>query len=247
MNTLLLAAGDSALFAQSGHHYPKNLIEIANKPLLQHVIESQPHYCAPWSSLVCLLLRKENRVHHTGEVVRLLCRGARVVEVAEATGGAACTALLAIDTVPPQEPLLVAVGDAVIESDVTEAVSVFTQLDLDGGVIVFESVHPRWSYVRVGELGLAEEFAEKRPISHLATTGYYWFRRADDFWRAIQKMILKDAHVDGRFFIAPSYNELILEGARIGVHRIPVSSYYSLSTPKGVQTFEDRCLAGRSF
>ena len=52
---------------------------------------------------------------------------------------------------------------------------------MDGGVIVFDSVHPRWSFVRVDKAGFVIETAEKRPISRLATAGFYYFRRGADF------------------------------------------------------------------
>ena len=36
----------------------------------------------------------------------------------------------------------------------------------DAGVITFESVHPRWSYVRLDSENRVTETAEKRPISN---------------------------------------------------------------------------------
>ncbi len=43
-----------------------------------------------------------------------------------------------------------------------------------------------------------------------ANAGFYWLRNAGEFFKALQEMILKDAHVNGRFFVAPALNELIL-------------------------------------
>ena len=83
------------------------------------------------------------------------------------------------------------------------------------------------------------EASEKRPISRCATAGTYYFKRGADFLRATMRMIGKDAHVQGRYFVCPVYNELILEQARIGVVRDPQSAYFSLATPQGVQQYEE--------
>lgn len=239
MNVIGLFAGPSEAFEEAGHHYPKNLVEIEGQPLVQRVLSSQPLLQEPATRLVCLVRRDEDRRFHTGDVVRLLAPQAVVVHVPDGTAGAACTAMLAIDYVAPDDPLLLVNGDVVIDADVRPILDDFVARGLDGGMVVFRAVHPRWSYVRTDEAGHVVETAEKRPISDLATVGYYWFRRAADFWGAAQRMIVKDAHVDGRFFICPSYNELVLAGARLGVAEIDAADHHSLATPQGVVAYED--------
>ena len=101
------------------------------------------------------------------------------------------------------------------------------------------AVHPRWSYVRCDEDGLVVEAAEKRPISRLATAGAYWYRRGSDFVEAVMAMIRKDASVEGRFYVCPAFNELILRGLRIGTRHIDRAQYFSLATPRSVATYEE--------
>jgi len=91
---------------------------------------------------------------------------------------------------------------------------------------------------------LVVEAAEKRPISRLATAGFYYFARGRDFVDATSEMIKKDAHVNGQFYICPCYNELILRQRRIGVRVIPRSAYRSLAAPGDVHAYEAH-LAGR--
>ena len=40
-----------------------------------------------------------------------------------------------------------------------------------------------------------------------------------------------------QFYVCPAYNELLLENARIGVHSIPRSAYFSFATPQGAQAY----------
>jgi dTDP-glucose pyrophosphorylase len=189
------------------------------------------------AGLVCLVREEEDRRYHTSDVVRLLVPGATVHVVPELPS-AACAALHAIDLVDPEESLLVVNGDQVVDVDLREVIAGFEREGLDGGVVVFDAVHPRWSYVRCDEDGLVVEAAEKRPISRNATAGTYWFRRAGDLFESIMAMILKDASVEGRYYVCPAYNEMVLRGARIGVHPVGATDYHSLATPRGVEAYE---------
>jgi dTDP-glucose pyrophosphorylase len=114
----------------------------------------------------------------------------------------------------------------------------FSDHKLDGGIVVFEAVHPRWSFVKCDQEGRVVETAEKRPISNLATAGFYYFQKGRDFVKATIEMIKKDAHVNGLFYICPVYNELILAQKEVGVHVIPRVAYRSLASPADVHAYE---------
>jgi CTP:molybdopterin cytidylyltransferase MocA len=245
MRLIVLMAGDSGLFQVAGHDYPKNLVEIDGEPLVQRVVDNLRPLIEQASRAVFLVREEEDRRYHTGDVIRLLAPEAEVIGVPSLKTGAACTALHAIGHVDRDEAVLVANGDQVIEADLAEILAEFDRANLDGGVITFDAVHPRWSYVRVGEDGLVREAAEKRPISRLATAGAYWFRTGGDFLDGAMSMIRKDASVDGAFYVCPVYNELILRGRRIGTHHIDREAYFSLASLHGVDAYEQHLARAR--
>lgn len=235
------AGGDDA-FRDPGYPFCKPLTEIRGRPMIEHV----------WACLrplaadrhVFVVRNEDARRAHLADVLRLMDPGCAVVAADGPTAGAACTALLAVEHIDPDRELVVANGDQVFGCDVGAAVADFRRRDLDGGTIVFDSVHPRWSFVRVGDDGLVTEAAEKRPISRHATAGFYYFRRGGDFVRAAQDMIRKDAQVNGAFYVCPAFNEMILRHARIGVFAIPREAYTSLATPPNVEEYEQALAAG---
>ena len=238
LTLLVLFSGSSAAFKEAGHAYPKNLVEIAGKPLIQHVLDHLRPLSARDARLVCLLRKDETSRHHTGAVIRLLEPAAKVLEIAGETSGAACSALHAVDLIDPAQPLVIVNGDQLLPgADLAAVIDGFAGRGLDGGIVVFEDIHPRWSFVKCDDKGLVIEAAEKRPISNLATAGFYYFARGSDFVLAASEMLKKDAHLEGRFFICPAYNELILRGRAIGIHRIPRSAYRSLAGPADVAAY----------
>ena len=237
MNILVLMAGSSDAFKEAGYLYPKNLVEIEGLPLVQQVINRLAPLLCPENSIIFLVRQEENQQYHTGEVIRLLIPSAIIVEVVEPTAGAACTALLAIEHILSEEPLLITNGDQIVQADIGQIIAEFQERKLAGGILVFEAVHPRWSYVKCNAEGYVVETAEKRPISNLATAGMYYFAKGSYFVEAAMGMIKKDAHVGNVFYICPSYNEMILKQARIGIYKIPKTAYFSLATPQSVQTY----------
>lgn len=240
MNILILMAGGDEAFHEVGYRYPKNLTEIAGLPLVEHVIGSFASFVGkPDTRFTFLVKGEEIARFHTDDVLQLLVPNVEVIPVQEPTGGAACTALLAVESVNNDEPLLLCNGDMIVDADLAAVVASFQERDLDGGVVVFEAVHPRWSYVKTNESGYVIETAEKRPISKLATAGIYYFKQGRDFVQAACEMIKKDANVGGAFYVCPSYNELILRQKRIGVYEVPRSAYHSLADPRSVNDYEE--------
>lgn len=238
MNIVILAAGGKDAYQEAGSPYPKNLAEIAGKPLVQHVLERLLPLKALDARFICMIPGLENRRFHTASVIRLIEPEAVVLEVPETTSGAACTALLAVEWMDNDQPLLLVNGDILIDCDPVALVTDFAARGLDAGMVVFEDVHPRWSFVKLDADGLVIEAAEKRPISRHATTGLSWFARGRDFVRAAAAMLRKNAAVDGLFYVSPVFNEMILAQARIGVAPIEKSQYHSLKDPPGARAYE---------
>jgi dTDP-glucose pyrophosphorylase len=142
-----------------------------------------------------------------------------------------------MDRMDLDEPLVVVNGDIVLDIDLENVLKYFAAYD--GGIVTFESVHPRWSFVRTGADKLVLEAAEKKPISKQATVGLYWFASASLFLRAASDLMLKAGDPDKEFYVCPVYNELILQGGRIATWQIEARNYHNLSDPNGVRNYEE--------
>jgi dTDP-glucose pyrophosphorylase len=236
MIVVIPLAGEDEAFRDRGFPYAKPLIEIHGKPLVQHVWECLTPLNA--DRYVFVVRQEDVRLAHLDEVLRLMEPKAEVVQIEGTTAGAACTSLLAIEHIEADRELIIANGDQLLTCDLRAVIDDFRDRDLDAGTLVFDSVHPRWSFVRVGADGLVTEAAEKRPISRQATAGFYYFKRGGDFVAAASEMIRKEAHVNHNFYVCPTFNELILNYARVGVVAIQRDEYISLGTPQNVEDFE---------
>jgi dTDP-glucose pyrophosphorylase len=105
----------------------------------------------------------------------------------------------------------------------------------DGLVFTFNAIHPKWSFVKTNESGEVIKVEEKNPISDIATCGIYWYRKGSDFVRYAHRMIEKNIRTNNEFYIAPVYNEMLLDNKTI--FPFFVEKMWGLGTPEDLDSF----------
>ena len=232
MNILIPMAGEGSRFKKEGYTFPKPLIDVNGKPMIQCVIENldfDAHYI--------FLVRKEHlETYEIRSLLDVVTNGrSTVVVVDELTEGAACTALLAEKYIDNDEELLIANSDQVIEYSKENFNTLRRFASIHAMVYTFNAVHPKWSFVKVNSRGVATEVAGKNPISDIATCGIYYYKKGSDFVRYAKQMIDKDVRVNNEFYICPVYNELIQDNKTL----IPffVHKMHGLGTPEDLTKY----------
>jgi NDP-sugar pyrophosphorylase family protein len=233
MKILIPMAGEGSRFVKEGYIFPKPLIDIDGKPMIQCVVENLDFNCE-----YIFLLRKSHIEGYMGilDTLDRITNGRfKHIVVDSLTEGAACTALLASEYIDTDEDLLIANSDQWIEYQPENFVSLKRLTPVDGIVFTFNAVHPKWSFVKTNSRGFITEVAEKKPISNIATCGIYWYRKGSDFVKYANRMIEKNIRVNNEFYIAPVYNELISEGKNL----IPfyVNKMWGLGTPEDLRRY----------
>tara|TARA_R100000152_G_C6779761_1_gene211719 strand:- start:152 stop:844 length:693 start_codon:yes stop_codon:yes gene_type:complete len=229
-------AGEGSRFAKEGYTFPKPLIDVNGKPMIQTVVEN-----LDFNAEYIFLVRGEHLDKYEGleDTLQRITNGkCSIVVVDELTEGAACTALLAKEHIDNDEDLLIANSDQYIEYSPENFNMMKEMTDVDAMVYTFEAVHPKWSFVKTNSRGIITEVAEKKPISNIATCGIYWYRKGSDFVKYAEQMIEKDIRVNNEFYIAPVYNELIEDGKTL----VPfyVHSMWGIGTPEDLRAFLDQ-------
>jgi dTDP-glucose pyrophosphorylase len=237
MKYIIPIAAPEAMFPRDEFHFPKPQVEIDGQPMIARVIENLRR--ADRDAKFIFITRAEDCATFSLEQTLRLSAGddCTVIQLDRPTQGAVCSILMAIDHID-DDPIVIANGDQLFDNDLSAAFADFRSRDLDVGVVTFESVHPRWSYVRQGDDGSVVEAAEKQVISRNAIAGIYYFHRGTDFLICAEAMIENGRSVGGKYFIAPTINEAVLKGLKAGYHRIAPETYHSLYSPKRVEDYE---------
>lgn len=235
VNVILLAAGSDQSRQKDG--YPLCLSEIKSIPLIQKIIIQTNNI--PNNNLIVNFREIETNKYHLDNIVKLLNPESKVVKIPGITQGAACTALLSISEINNDDNLLIINGNEYIDIDYAKTINDFSKIKLDAGVVVFKSIHPRYSYVKLDENGYVVEASEKKPISNFATTGFYWFSKGKDFVNAAMGCIRKDARVNDMFYICPTFNEMVLNHKKIGIRMIDEKLYHPIKSERQLENFEN--------
>jgi dTDP-glucose pyrophosphorylase len=232
MNILIPMAGAGSRFKVAGYTFPKPLIDVDGKPMIQCVIEN-----LDFDANYIFLVRSEHlREYQLEPLLSMITNGrSKVITVDELTEGAACTALLAKGYIDNDEELLIANSDQIVEFSKENFNTLRRFTDFDGVAFSFNAVHPKWSFVKVNSRGIAVEVAEKNPISNIATCGIYYYRKGSDFVKYANKMIESNKRVNNEFYICPVYSELISDGKTL----VPfyVHKMYGLGTPEDLEKY----------
>lgn len=226
MNIIILMAGNSKDFEENGFSYPRYLIEVQNKPIIQRVIDSLENIS---DKITCIIKKEDQEKYYLGDTLKIMSPHVKVIEVEGNTRGAICTALFAIDDIDNDEELLILNGDQFLKTDILPAISDFRKRKLDGGIVVINSINPKYSSVLLDENNFIIQTSEKRPISGLASTGCCYFKKGSDFVSAGFSVIEKDVNVQGQYYISSTYNEMILNNGKIGIFEIPKKDYISFA------------------
>ena len=234
MNILIPMAGEGSRFKTEGYTFPKPLIDVNGTPMIQKVVEN-----LDFDATYIFLVRKEHLDTYSGltqTLERITNNRCKIVVVDSLTEGAACTALLAEDLIDTDDDLLIANSDQFIEWNPREVMYQFVNADVDGGILTFESTHPKWSYAKCNEDGFVTEVAEKKVISKNATVGVYYWKHGSDYVSSAEEMIKKNIRVNNEFYVAPIYNLMVRDGLKITIEKN--TRHDILGTPKDVKRNE---------
>ena len=231
MNVLIPMAGAGSRFQQAGYTFPKPLIDVEGKPMIQVVVEN----LGIDGNFIFVVQKEHREKYNLDTLLNLIAPNCKVVEVDGITEGAACTALLAKEYIDNDNPLFFANSDQFVEWDSTEFMYKMNETDADGGIVSFRATHPKWSFAKVDESGLVTEVAEKNPISDIATVGYYYWKHGSDFVKYAEEMIEKDIRVNNEFYVCPVFNQAIEDGKEIRTFDIP--KMWGLGTPEDLDNY----------
>ena len=234
MNVLIPMAGAGSRFTNAGYTFPKLLIEVKGKPMIQVVVENlniEAHF-------IFLAQKEHYEKYNLKQLLNLIAPGCDIIQVDGLTEGAASTTLLAKELINNDNPLLLANSDQFIEWNSNECLYAFTADEIDGGILSFKSTHPKWSFAKISDDGFVTEVAEKNPISNNATVGIYFWKKGSDYVKYAEQMISNNIRTNGEFYVCPVFNEAIQDKKKIRVKEI--KKMWGIGTPEDLNYFLER-------
>lgn len=231
LNVLIPMAGAGSRFEKAGYTFPKPLIEVNHKPMIQVVVDN-----LNFKSKHIFIVQKNHRSkYNLDTLLSMITDKPKVVEVDGITEGAACTTLLAEKEINNENPLIIANSDQYVDWNTSKFMYKMQEQNVDAGIVTFRSNHPKWSFAKIGEDGYVSEVAEKNPISNIATVGIYYWKKGSDYVKYAKQMIELNKRHNNEFYVCPVFNEAIADGKKIVTYDI--EHMWGLGTPEDLTYF----------
>ncbi len=231
MNILIPMAGMGSRFQQAGYTFPKPLIDVRGKPMIQLVVENLNIE----ANFIYVVQKEHREKYNLDTLLNLITPGCKIVQIDKMTEGAACTTLVAKQFINNEDSLLMANSDQFIEWNSSEFMYKMTEQNVDAGIVTFRSTHPKWSFAKTDPLGYVTEVAEKNPISDIATVGIYYWKHGQDYVKFAEQMIENNIRVNNEFYVCPVFNEAIK--AKKQIKTFDITSMWGLGTPEDLKYF----------
>lgn len=236
INIVVPIASSSFFYKENEFLFPKIFTEILGQTMLEIFVKNITQIKN--SKLIFILKTSEIKRYFLDETIKLLVPNSQIIALDNETAGMAISALFAVDFINDENELIICNCDQILDCDLNEIIAYFR--GFDSGVITFKSLSPRYSFVRVNDENLVLQSYEKKPVSKHAIAGFYYFKKGFDFVNACEKMILKNTQTDGKFYISPCLNELILQNKKVVNFSIENEKYHTFYSPSKVAEFETK-------
>lgn len=231
LNIVIPMAGAGSRFEQAGYTFPKPLIDVNGKPMIQVVVDNLNID----ANYIFIVQKSHREKYNLDTLLKLITPSCTIVEVDGLTEGAACTTLLAKEFINNDQPLLMANSDQYVEWDSSEFMYKVNEQQVDASMVTFTATHPKWSFARVDEDGYVVEVAEKNPISDIATVGIYYWAKGSDYVSSAEEMIEKNIRVNNEFYVCPVFNVAIENGLKVRTYHI--DKMWGLGTPADLEYY----------
>ena len=133
MNVLIPMAGRGKRFEDTGYSFPKPLIDVNGKPMIQVVVEN-----LNFSGKHIFICQDEHvKKFAIKDLMNLIKPDSEIISINKITQGAAETVLLAKDLINNNDELIIANSDQWIDWNNQHFLSFMRKKDADGGIISF--------------------------------------------------------------------------------------------------------------
>jgi NDP-sugar pyrophosphorylase family protein len=236
-------AGRGQRFVDQGYDKPKPLIDVGGRPMIAQAMACLPRP----TQRVLVALSDHAKDEKFRAEVKALEAPTRIVELTKVTEGQACSALLGVDGLDLDAPVLFAPCDTGYVYDVDKWLALEKANDCDLILFTAKNHLPAlWRPQMYGWLsttadGLIDKVAVKKqvegvpPAEQEVVTGTFWFKSARLYEDETNAMIAANDRVNNEFYIDTIARRMVERGAR--VRAFTVDKYMPWGTPEELKTF----------
>ena len=219
-------SGLGTRFVESGYVVPKPLIKVNRIRIIEHVCNLFPDETK--FTFICnsFHLKKTNMK----KILKELKPSSNIIEIPKHKKGPVYAVLSAFELIDDNEEVIVNYCDFSTYWDYNDFLNHTRNRKADGAIPSYKGFHPHmlgndnYAFIRDDKQWLLE-IQEKKPFSNnkmneYASNGTYYFRTGKILKKYFLKIIDKNIHLKGEFYVSMVYNLLINDNLKVSIYEI---------------------------
>jgi NDP-sugar pyrophosphorylase family protein len=218
-------------FKDAGYTDPKPLIEVDNKPIIEHVIDL---YDRKKDNFIFICNNKHLKETKMREILLSICPTCEIYEVPiEGREGPVHAVSLIFDKIPDNEKVIISYCDYGTYWDYQHFLKDNDTRNCDGAIVCYKGFHPHmlgtdnYAFLKETEIGSRwmDEIQEKEPftddrMSEFASNGAYYFKTGEIMKKYFQKLMDSKIRVKNEYYVSMVYNLLVNDKLKVNIFEI---------------------------
>tara|TARA_R110001583_G_scaffold152016_1_gene303807 strand:+ start:8415 stop:10040 length:1626 start_codon:yes stop_codon:yes gene_type:complete len=234
-------SGIGKRFIDAGYEYPKPLIEIDGKPIIEYVVGLFPGETK--FTFICNQTHLDNT--HMRETLERIAPSGDVLSIAPHKLGPVFAVSQIIDRIDDEEEVIVNYCDFGTYWDYNDFLNHCRVRKADGAIPAYKRFHPHmlgstnYAFMR-DEVQWMQEIKEKEPFTdnrmeEFASNGTYYFRRGEFVKKYFNLLMEKDINLKGEYYVSLIYNLMVEDGLSVSIY--DVQHMLQWGTPQDVEEY----------
>lgn len=230
-------------FVAAGYALPKPLIEVDDKPIIEHVVNMFPGI----DDVVFIVNQTHLETTNMEKILKRIKPDCKIIS----SGRGKCkgpveTVMKISDQISDEKQIIISYCDYGTYWNFDSFLEFIKTNNLDGAIPCYTGFHPHMlgtdNYAFCKEKdGLLQQIKEKEPftnnrMSEYASNGTYYFNNGKVLKKYFQKLMDLDISVKGEYYVSLVYNLLVEDGLKVGIYEI--ENMLQWGTPFDLETYK---------
>lgn len=237
-------SGLGSRFVKAGYAYPKPLIEVHGKPIIEYVIRLFPGE----KDFIFICRNEHLETTHMRQTLERLMPSGKIVGIPGHKLGPNYAVLQVQHLIDDNEPVIVNYCDYYMNWDYIDFKKTVLQNGCDGAIPCYTGFHPHllhahnfYAGCNIDENQYLLEIREKYSFTEDKTksnhsVGMYYFAKGTYIKKYFKQQIDQNVSLNGEFYTSLVYNLLVQAGLKIYVYN-KISHFCQWGTPEDLQEY----------
>lgn len=243
MHVIIPMSGIGKRFIDAGYEYPKPLIEIDGKPIIEYVVGLFPGE----SKFTFICNETHLQTTHMRETLNRIAPQGEVVSIDPHKLGPVFAVSKIADRIDDDEEVIVNYCDFGTYWDYDDFLKHTRERNADGAIPAYKRFHPHmlgstnYAFMRdenqwMLEIKEKEPFTDNR-MEEYASNGTYYFKKGSYVKKYFNLLMEKDINLKGEYYVSLIYNLLVEDGLKVSIY--DVEHMLQWGTPQDVEEYLD--------